>query len=456
MDQLDKFKDSAETTSNVVQMAASILQEEVAADITAAKLVEERFIKVSESHSGKPPGVIQRFRRNRHELVDILLGRSDFLETILVRNENATLKALLALLPQRFRRDSRGPVDIPLDKFGFVETILDSYKNVTMEALLASLPDKAPRLHLYNLLPSYPKRPGKGFRPGLCMATCRAFGGDIQSVLRSAVAIEMFHNAFLIHDDIEDGSEYRRGERTLHTKDGMGIAVNVGDAMNVLSINTLMQNIPSLGPRLTWQILEEIEHMAHQSVEGQAIELGWVRDNICDLSTEDYLRMTLKKTCWYTCIHPCRIGALIGTRGDIDLERFNRFGYYMGAAFQIQDDILNLVGDREKYGKEIGGDIWEGKRTMVLIHVINNCTEDEKERMRLFLSTPRKQRLHKDVGWVYQLISKYDSIEFSRKIARQLAAGALREFSVAYSGLPKSHDKLFIKNIVLYMIEREL
>jgi geranylgeranyl diphosphate synthase type II len=107
------------------------------------------------------------------------------------------------------------------------------------------------------------------------------------------------------------------------------------------------------------------------------MELGWVRDNICDLSIEDYLRMTLKKTCWYTCIHPCRIGALIGTGGDINLERFDRFGYYMGAAFQIQDDILNLVGDRKKYGKEIGGDIWEGKRTMMLIHVINSCTEDD-------------------------------------------------------------------------------
>jgi geranylgeranyl diphosphate synthase type II len=76
--------------------------------------------------------------------------------------------------------------------------------------------------------------------------------------------------------------------------------------------------------------------------------------------------------------------------------------------------------------------------------------------MRLFLSTPRKQRLHKDVSWVYQLISKYDSIEFSRKVARQLAVGALQEFPVAYSGLPRSHDKVFIKNIVLYMIEREL
>jgi geranylgeranyl diphosphate synthase type II len=114
-----------------------------------------------------------------------------------------------------------------------------------------------------------------------------------------------------------------------------------------------------LGPDLAWRIFLEIEHMVLQSVEGQALELGWVHENNCELSDDDYLRMTLKKTCWYTCIHPCRIGALIGSRGKIDPNRFNRFGYYLGAAFQIHDDVLNLIGDRAKYGKEIGGDILE-------------------------------------------------------------------------------------------------
>jgi len=214
MDQLDKLQAFTETTSNLVQRAALILEEEIAAGIVAEEQVEKCFIEVSQLHSGKPDEVIQGFRRDSHE-----------------------------------------PFHILLDKFDFVETILDSYKDVTMNALLALLPRKEPRLHLYNLIPSYPRRAGKGFRPGLCIATCRAFGGNIQSVLRSAVAIEMFHNAFLIHDDIEDGSEYRRGKPTLHTKNGLGIAMNVGDAMNVLSISTLMENRTSLGPRLTWQIL---------------------------------------------------------------------------------------------------------------------------------------------------------------------------------------------------------
>lgn len=325
-----------------------------------------------------------------------------------------------------------------------------------MEALFAHLPTKEPRRYLYDLVADYPKREGKAIRPALCIATCRAFGGSIESILPSAVAIELFHNAFLVHDDVEDGSADRRGEPTLLAGYGPGIAINVGDGMNVLSIGVLMENLTRLGPNLTWRVFSEIEHMARQSVEGQALELGWVRDNSCELSEEDYLRMTLKKTCWYTCVHPCRIGALVASGASVDPDRFNRFGYYMGAAFQIQDDILNLVGEHAKYGKEIGGDIWEGKRTMMLIHLLNNASPFEKNRLRRFLATPRKERRADDVRWTYRLMMKYKSIEFARSNAQQLAGAALREFITAYGDVPDSPDKDFIQNIVLYMIERDL
>jgi geranylgeranyl diphosphate synthase type II len=333
---------------------------------------------------------------------------------------------------------------------------LERYKSLTMQTLMAYLPSREPKRYLYDLVPSYPLRAGKGFRPGLCLSTCSAFGGDPDLALNSAVAIEIFHNAFLIHDDVEDGSEYRRGKATLHVEHGIPIAANVGDAMNVLSMRPLMENAGVLGPELTWLVFTEIEHMVRQSVEGQALELGWVRDNVCDLGEEDYLRMTLKKTCWYTCIHPCRIGALIATGWAVDADRFNRFGYYMGAAFQIQDDILNLTGDRKKYGKEIGGDIWEGKRTLILIHLLNRCSATEKEGLRRFLATPRTERRAKDVRWVYRLLAKYGSIESARRSAYQLAGAALREYHVAYRGLPDSEDKRFIENIIFYMIERTI
>ncbi len=342
------------------------------------------------------------------------------------------------------------------DRFTLVEKLLDDYRKVTVDAMLEFVAAREPRRHLYDLVPLYPLRGGKGLRPGLTIGTCRAFGGSVQSALASAVAIELFHNAFLIHDDVEDGSEFRRGLPTMHSEHGLAIAVNVGDAMNVLSIRPLMDNRDVLGPELAWRIFAEIEHMVRQSVEGQAMELGWVRDNDCELTTDDYLRMTLKKTCWYTCIHPCRIGGLIGSRGRVDPDRFNRFGYYMGAAFQIQDDVLNLVGDPDKYGKEIGGDIREGKRTMMLIHALQSCTSAEKKRMRVFLATPRERRSDADVAWVYEIMHKYASIEFARSSAQQLAGAALREFFVAYRDVPESDDKYFLRDIVFYMIERDL
>jgi geranylgeranyl diphosphate synthase, type II len=338
----------------------------------------------------------------------------------------------------------------------FVVSMLEQYKSVTMERLLELLPDKEPRRYLYDLVPLYPQRSGKGLRPGLCIATCLAFGGSIRSILLSAVTLELYHNAFLVHDDVEDGSLSRRGLPTIVSDFGLAIAVNVGDAMNVLCIRPLMENMTALGATLTWKVFTEIEHMVRESVEGQALELGWVHDNSCDLTDDDYLRMTLKKTCWYTCIHPCRIGALVGSGGSADLDKFNRFGYFMGAAFQIQDDLLNLIGDEAKYGKEIGGDIWEGKRTLMLIHALNQSNVREKKRLRSFLATPRIERSPSDVLWVYEIMRKYKSMEYARSSAHNLAAAALKEYVGTYGNLPDSEHKRFVAEVVLYMIERDL
>jgi geranylgeranyl diphosphate synthase type II len=288
------------------------------------------------------------------------------------------------------------------------------------------------------------KEAAKAYDLDSCIATCRAFGGSTHSAIKSAVSLELFHNAFLVHDDVEDGSEFRRGKPTINSEHGAPLAVNLGDAMVFIAMNVLKENLSVIGQKLTWQVLAEIEHMVQQSAEGQAMELGWIRDNICNLRDEDYLRMTLKKTCWYTCIHPCRIGALIGRGGSKGLDRFNHFAYFMGAAFQIQDDILNLGGEQKKYGKEIGGDIWEGKRTIMLIHLLNSCSNSERSRIRAFLANPRNMRVKRDIDWIYRLMEKYQSIDYGRKVARELAEQALKEFPVAYAEAPESEDKRFI------------
>src|SRR5882724_9246748 len=270
-----------------------------------------------------------------------------------------------------------------------VPAVLKEYGDVTRVALCDYLGPREPRRHLYSLVADYPRRGGRMLRPSLCIATARAFGAELEEAVHAAVALELLHNAFLVHDDVEDESDERRGRPTLHALHGVGVAVNVGDALVLLGLRALIDGGRKLGRRLGARVLEEAERMVRESIEGQAIELGWRRDNAIALSEADYLEMVLKKTCWYTTIFPSRVGALIGSGTDRDLDRFLRFGFFLGAAFQIQDDLLNLLGDRARYGKEIDGDVWEGKRTVMLIHLLAVASAEEHARLADFLVRPR-------------------------------------------------------------------
>jgi geranylgeranyl diphosphate synthase type II len=305
-----------------------------------------------------------------------------------------------------------------------------------------------------ELIADYPERGGRALRASLCLATARAFGAYPTDALNSAAAVELLHNAFLVHDDVEDESEERRGRPTLHQRHGIPTAINVGDALAILSLRPLIDNAGTLGGRLALRILEETERMAHESVEGQALELAWREHNVVELREADYLQMVLKKTCWYSTIYPMRIGALIGTRDGVELDRYLRFGFFVGAAFQIQDDLLNLVGNEVRYGKERNGDIWEGKRTLILIHLLQSASEGERARLAQVLGVPRAERTLEDVRWIRERMESYGSIEHARQIAHGLAGAALHEFSIAYAGLPDSPDKRFVEALPTWVLER--
>ncbi len=337
---------------------------------------------------------------------------------------------------------------------GLVSRLLERYRDLTLATLLEGLPARSPS-YLYELIPVYPSRPGKGLRAALCLATCQALGGRLDRALNAAVAVELFHNAFLIHDDVQDESESRRGGPTLHAEHGVGIAVNVGNAMNLLALGRLRANREILGPGLAWRIFAESEEMMRQSLEGQALELAWIRDNACDLTDDDYYRMCLKKTSWYTCLYPCRVGALVATDGRFELDRLDRFGWYLGAAFQIQDDLLNLEGEYGKYGKEIAGDLLEGKRTLMLIHLLRTAAAADREKVRRFLGKRRRERTREEVLWLHRLLVDQGCLDFARQAARDLAGAALAEGEAILRNVPGSEEKSFLLEIPQYVIERD-
>jgi geranylgeranyl diphosphate synthase type II len=332
-----------------------------------------------------------------------------------------------------------------------VTEVMREYGAATREGLRQYLPGGLP--YLYELLAEYPMRGGKMMRPSICIATARVFGASLEEALCSAIAIELIHNALLIHDDIQDESEIRRGEPTLHVKHGIPLAINAGDGLFLLSLRPLLDNVAKLGANASLGILRETERMAWETAEGQAMELGWRRDNSLDVSDADYFTMVLKKTCWLGFIYPSRVGALIASGGNAELERFVRFGFFLGTAFQIQDDLLNLVAD-DKYGKELNGDIFEGKRTLMLTHCLRQCTDQERGRLMSLLGLPRDQRPAEEIEWVRALMQLYGSVSYAQCIAHGLAGAALHEYSRIYDDLPDSNDKRFVRGLVTWVSER--
>jgi geranylgeranyl diphosphate synthase, type II len=335
-----------------------------------------------------------------------------------------------------------------------VDAELGAYRDVVVGKLLGELPEAEPR-GVYDLVPSYPSRPAKSLRPALCLAVCRALGGNPSLALNSAVAIELFHNAFLIHDDVQDQSEQRRGAPTMHAEHGVGFAVNVGNMTNLIGLNRLFNNRWLVGVSLTWRIFQETELMMRHALEGQAIELAWIRDNVCDLVDDDYYRMCLKKTSWYTCIYPCRVGALVARNGHVETAEFDYYGWFLGAAFQIQDDVLNLVGEYDVYGKEIGGDLWEGKRTLMLIDLLRILSGSERRRVERFLAQTRGQRRAADVEWLRSRMIETGCIERAQESARHLADAAGEQALQLFGDVPHSESRDFLLALPSYMIERD-
>jgi len=164
--------------------------------------------------------------------------------------------------------------------------------------------------------------------------------------------------------------------------------------------------------------------------------------------------MTLKKTCLYSFIHPMRIGALVADGERSDLDRFDKLGFFVGAAFQIQDDVLNLIGDK-RYGKEIGGDLMEGKRSLILAHLFERVSGREADTLRDFLGRPRERRLQREIGWIYELLRRYGSIEYAQQASRDLAAAAVSEFETAFAGTQDDEAKEFLRRIVDYVVDRQ-
>jgi geranylgeranyl diphosphate synthase, type II len=343
-----------------------------------------------------------------------------------------------------------------------IESYLKECREYVLDEIRAFLPVRGPYSEtLYDLMLEYPLRNAKALRPAICIATCRALGGSLEGVLKSAAVLEFYHNAFLIHDDVEDGSEKRRDKNTLHRDFGVPIAVNVGDGMLALALEPLLDNTRLLGLGRALRIIRIVARMARESAEGQALELSWIRQKRWALRDRDYLRMVHKKTTWYTFITPMLVGALVANADDSRLGDWGRFATALGSAFQIQDDVLNLCANETAYGKEIWGDLWEGKHTLALMHALRTAPPRAATRAQSILAKPRTatdaklRKSQTEVEYLYDLILKQRSLDHARSIARKRALRAKHSFARLYRNCTESIHLEFLRQITDYVVERD-
>ena len=258
----------------------------------------------------------------------------------------------------------------------------------TVNQAIAAIPYPAQPRQLYEPIAYHMALGGKRVRPVLALMACDAMGGNTAAALDAALGIEMFHNFTLLHDDVMDNADVRRGKTTVHRRWNANTAILSGDTMLTLAT----QFIARTGRQ---DVMDLFNKTALEIYEGQQWDMDFEVRN--DVSVEEYINMIRLKT---SVLLGCALktGALVAGAGEKDADALYDAGVNMGLAFQLRDDVLDVWGDPATFGKEIGGDIMNNKKTYLLISTMQKATGDDADELRHWLNDPYATRDDKVAG----------------------------------------------------------
>lgn len=316
------------------------------------------------------------------------------------------------------------------------------------------------QVFLYDIAREFIERGGKRFRPALCLLSCELVGGNPDNFIDVSCIFELFQSFALIHDDIMDDQQMRRGKPASHRLYGVPLALNTGDLLFARAFEVAI-NRKDIDPATRIQILELLAGMSIRTVEGQAQEIGWIKNGIWDLDIKDYLRIVELKTGYYSAVVPLQVGVLLGGGTASDLKCMEGFGMNFAFGFQITDDLLNLILPEDSaasspditenqvgYGKEIGGDIVEGKRTLMVVHFMKHAPQEKRQWMRTILE--KRENTPEETREAISLLKEYGSIDFAREEASRYAEKA-KTFLKDY---PESNPKRLLSDLTDFAVQR--
>lgn len=248
--------------------------------------------------------------------------------------------------------------------------IYERERKVIDKKLASALKNRSPQT-LYNPVSYILESSGKRLRPLLVILSARAVGGKPSNVYNAALAVEMLHNFTLIHDDIMDNADLRRGNITLHKKYNVNTAILAGDALLAVAYEFLLKDC-KINAR---KALATFTHGLVEVCEGQSYDTEFEsRENV---TLEEYIEMISKKTAALAKMC-CELGAYLSDAKKTDIKALSDYGKYLGIAFQIQDDLLDIIADKAEFGKRIGGDLLEGKKTFLFLQAYKKATGEDR------------------------------------------------------------------------------
>lgn len=294
---------------------------------------------------------------------------------------------------------------------------------------LADLPYDRQPSSLYEPIRYVLSMGGKRIRPVLMLLAYQLYKDDPEAILMQAVALETYHNYTLLHDDLMDNADLRRGHETVHKKWNANQAILSGDSMLVLAYERMAQ-CPK--DKLA-NVLAVFTETALQIGEGQQYDIDF--EHRTDVSEEEYIEMIRLKT---SVLLACalKIGGILADAPAEDLENLYKFGEQMGLAFQLQDDFLDVYGDSKVFGKAIGGDITSNKKTYMLINAFNRANDRQREELMRWVTAKEFDRQEK-VAAVTQL---YNEIGID-KLAQQKIAFYFEESTKYLSAVKVSDER---------------
>ncbi|MBR0271809.1 MAG: polyprenyl synthetase family protein [Methanobrevibacter sp.] len=326
-----------------------------------------------------------------------------------------------------------------------VKEVLGSYSPDIIKTIEEELgvitPDNLQEASIYLT-----KAGGKMLRPALSLITAEAVGGQKENALKAGSAIELIHTFSLIHDDIMDQDDMRRGMPSVHKVWGDDVAILAGDTLFSKAFEIIINSNQELtSPAQINMALATVADACVKICEGQALDMGF--EDRFDVTEDEYMEMIFKKT-GALIAAATKVGAIMGGASDEVIDAMYEYGRLIGLAFQIQDDYLDIASDEETLGKPIGSDIGKGKMTIIAINGLSSAGEDTEKLLEILKDDNNSQD---DIDLAIEILTKCGAIEYARNLALDSVEKAKQVLEI----LPDSSSKQVLADIADFVLERQ-